>query len=161
MIATTGSGSIDIDIILTFLGAVMATASGLYIGVIAPAKRAKKDLEDAAKIEMEVQTRWYRGQQLPDGTIVPGAPEKLHDVQVALEANTTETKRLAEWQRQANGTTKSILAKVDDLTDLVKSVVATSTQVRLDLDTDAKHVATIHHDSQEALLHAIHEHDPK
>ena len=150
-------------------GAVLAIVT-IYTTVIKPtrvdhAKREAERLERRRAVD-----GWIDGGRQIDGTITVGAPEKLHDVEIATQDLTEQVKGVVKGQGllekrmdEANGTGRrteaavaSISGNLTALTDLVKGIVEAGVGTKLDLDKEAHKVATLASESQDELLEAIH-----
>lgn len=151
-----------VDYLVPF-GTAGGGAASVYGLVVRPRQKEHMRHEAVREERRRANDAFLNGVQGIEGvseTVLPAA-SRLQGVQRSVDKLTTQVTGLAEWQRDANGTTKRIESGLNDLTEMVKGIVVTGVTTKLNLDTNATHLATVTQESQTALLDAIHNPDHK
>jgi hypothetical protein len=162
------------------VSSAIGTAGGIYGAIIHP-ERKERAKADAERLERRRAVDfWIDGGKQIDGSVVVGAPEKLHDVELATRAMASEVAGVSRGQAvlekrmdEANGTsrrTEGIAAEalgisrrtesqVGEIHTMIQNIVIAGTDVKLALDKDARELAHVTEGSKVELLDAIGRHD--
>ena len=146
-----------IDYLVPF-GTAGGGAASVYGLVVRPQTQRRK------KREAEEEKKKLEREEDLDGIVSASGEVVTPRLVTRVRAIESEMKKVSDGQSlleqrmdEANGTGKRTEQKVDALADLVRGIVKTGADVKLDLHADASDLAALTDQSKSDLLNAIHE----
>ena len=146
-----------IDYLVPF-GTAGGGAASVYGLVVRPQTQRRK------KREAEEEKKKLEREEDLDGIVSASGEVVTPRLVTRVRAIESEMKKVSDGQSlleqrmdEANGTGKRTEQKVDALADLVRGIVKTGADVKLDLHSDASDLAALTDQSKSDLLNAIHE----
>jgi len=157
--------NINLDwIAIGVIVSAILTWATIYGTIISPRRKEREELERERLERRRAVDNWIDGGKQLDGTVITGAPEKLHDVELATRENTRVLLGVSAGQSllekrmdEANGTARRTEKSVTEIHTMIQEIVHAGADVKMNLDLDATKLATLTDESKTELLDAIHE----